>query len=182
MDSVRLRVHSYIFGDPVCRFYKNGSRLYILNCVILIGESASKVCLKFAVFCLALFSANVTYDLTMLYKVRVLGRMQRHDTQGQGRVVRCTWQTGRGLGYRVPIIYPDLNLSVLQHTFSNVLFICGLDLDLEPCNSALLKSPLPLPFIIRMRMLIRQSNLTACLIRGKVQQDEKHSRAFMSQS
>ena len=42
----------------------------------------------------------------------------------------------------------------------------------EPCILGLPHFPLPSSIVIRMRLLIRQSNLPACLAWAKVQQDE----------
>ena len=53
---------------------------------------------------------------------------------------------------------------------SDFQFLCGLGL--EHCISGLPQCPLPLSIVIRMRLLIRQSNLPACLAWSKLQQYE----------
>ena len=75
---------------------------------------------------------------------------------------RCTWQIQPRPGLHVPVFCTDLNLFYSIH-FPHFFFIplwVWLE-TLQHCQYT--QCPLPLSIVIRMRLVIRQSKLPACL-------------------
>ena len=100
------------------------------------------------------------HSTVLLYKLR---SVQSAGTcyPGQGWFVRCTWQIQPRPGWHVPIFCTDLNL--LAYIFL-ICFLIPLWVwlgNLQDCQYA--QCPLPFSIVIRMRLVMKQTKLPACL-------------------